>query len=53
MAGADRRNQAAERVWRDMPDGAPEQLEGALAPTDLRSLLIDVAWRPRRSGAVG
>jgi hypothetical protein len=37
------KNEAAERVWRVLPDGARESLEAGLAPTDLQSLLIAVA----------
>jgi hypothetical protein len=37
------KNQAAERVWRALPGSAREQLETALAPTDLQSLLLAVA----------
>lgn len=43
MADPDRNNPAAERVWRAMPDRAREELAKGLSPTDLRSLLIDVA----------
>jgi hypothetical protein len=43
MADPNRRNPAAERVWRAMPAGAREQLAASLPPTDLQSLLIDVA----------
>lgn len=43
MAEPIRSNRAAERVWRALPDGAREQLEAALPPTDLQSLLISVA----------
>jgi hypothetical protein len=43
MADPNRRNPAAERVWRAMPDGAREELAAGLTPTDLQSLLIEVA----------
>jgi hypothetical protein len=43
MAELDRRSQAAERAWRALPEGAREQLEASLAPTDLQSLLMGVA----------
>jgi hypothetical protein len=36
-------NPVFERVWRKLPEGAREQLESALSPTDLRSLLIGLA----------
>jgi hypothetical protein len=42
MADLDRSNPAAERVWRAMPDGVREEL-ASLPPTDLQSLLIDLA----------
>lgn len=36
-------NPAAERVWRALPQGAREQLEATLPPTDLQSLLMGIA----------
>ena len=36
-------NPALERVWRRLPEGARKQLETALPPSDLRSLLIGLA----------
>lgn len=36
-------NRAAERVWRALPVGCREPLEGGLPSTDLQSLLISVA----------
>ena len=43
MADSNRKHTAAERVWRAMPDGARKELAAGLPPTDLQSLLIDVA----------
>jgi hypothetical protein len=43
MGDSNRRNPAVERVWRAMPEGAREELAAGLTPTDLQSLLIDVA----------
>ena len=43
MADSNRKHPAAERVWRAMPDGARDELAAGLPPTDLQSLLIDVA----------
>jgi hypothetical protein len=43
MADSDRTNPAAERVWRSMPDDVREKLAAGLPPTDLQSLLIDLA----------
>ncbi len=43
MAEPNSGDQAVERVWRAMPDGARKQLEQGIAPTDLQSLLIGIA----------
>jgi hypothetical protein len=39
----ERSNPAAERVWRDLPAAARDQLESGLGGTDLQSLLLAVA----------
>jgi hypothetical protein len=36
-------NTAVERIWRELPSAARDQLEGGLRQTDLQSLLLSVA----------